>query len=87
MLSKAAIKVLRMIVEDEEDLFCSNGECWVGYHRTTNKVLNELLRLCLIKNDSVSENYYGPTSEAKEILNNPNYIPEIIRILRKRNET
>lgn len=55
-LTKKQIEILKFMDENEEDILCSGNEVWYGDNKTNNKLLNSLLRLCLIKDNDYNEN-------------------------------
>lgn len=83
-LTPATEKLLRLMVENEEELVGDGGQWWVGLHRTNAKAVYRLLRLCLVRKSNIGggcEIYYAET-EAKTIIADPDYVPLIIRASR-----
>ena len=72
-LTPACAKVLRLMVENDEELAVEGMQCWVGSHRTSRVVVKRLLEECLIAPDGRESIYYHPTPDAKHVLDDPDY--------------
>lgn len=94
-MSNSAFVLLKILAEapedsEERELTLSGDECWNGTNRVSARVFAELLRLCLIReeyNNGIDEDVYIAYTaypEAKKVINDPSYEPEILRILRNR---
>lgn len=65
------------------------GGWWIGDEQTSGAVGNKLLRLCLISESNMvinSQTYkvYGINEDGRGCLDDPRYVPRIVRKLRKR---
>ena len=63
MISKAAQSILRSLIQAERDqdheaseIVCEGTACWQGTRRTSRRVVNELLRAGLLRNNSEAGN-------------------------------
>jgi hypothetical protein len=86
-LSKRATEILTHLRDDEDpDLICFKNECWCGEEKTSKRVVNELLRLVLISEDSgfgEKVQRYHINEWGLKVLENPRYIRTIVRKLSK----
>lgn len=85
-MTKRAGEILRLMVEkrghENGELVRESGEVWIGDQRTSCAVMNELLRLCMISlvhGKVGGYEVYTAASEAKEFLDDPKYVPLIVR--------
>lgn len=81
-----ALKDLRAMGDDAE-IACEGLECWIDLRRTTWRVVNALLKLCLLKDDGFGKGCTGfqrfvPNCESYRLLDDPNYEPIIIEAMR-----
>lgn len=90
-MTKRAREILRLMVEkrDHEDgeLVGDKGQWWIGTERTSFKVVKQLLVLCLISlecGEVGRYEVYQANEEAKKFLNNPKYVPLIVRAMRRK---
>ena len=90
-MTKRAREILRIMVEkrDHEDgeLVGEKGVWWIGLERTSFQIVRQLLTLCLISLECGKVGgyeVYQATSEAKEFLDNPKYVPLIVRAMRRK---
>jgi hypothetical protein len=91
MLSAAAHKTLARMktAEDADELadaeiVCEGRECWIGLTKIARRTLNELLRLCLVHDDSEQGKgveRYTLNSEGRAMVADPNYVPMIAKLL------
>ncbi len=85
VLTAASARVLRWMIDEDEELVVEGICAYVGLHRTHPKIALGLLRHCLIKDSQfhgVGAHYYEVTSEAERVLDDPEYegmIDEAIR--------
>ena len=61
LLSVAAQRVLKRMLEaelaeqfEEAELVCDGAQCWIGLDRTSRTIVNELLRLALVRDEGES---------------------------------
>lgn len=97
LLSNAAIFVLRRMKAAEDDDNLDDAEivvegrtCYIGLRLISKATVNELLRLCLIQDDSDQNGKlerYTINEEGRAILSNPTYKPQILAALKKRKVT
>jgi hypothetical protein len=81
-LTPAMERVLRILVNDpHEYLIGDRGEWWVGDHRTNQQTLHRLLHICVLSGpDSTGGcEIYTTNSESSAVLNDPKYVPLIVR--------
>jgi hypothetical protein len=88
MISKAAHRILAAMVEHEarEDfeaaqLVREGRQCWLGEKRTTSKVVNELLMLCLVSSQSEQGSpleRYSINEDGRKAALNPGHAPPAI---------
>ncbi len=92
-LTAAMERVLQGMRKEGYDgeLVVEGGEVWYGLKRTNVATVNNLLRLCLIRDESgdgaMSDNTfrrYSLNEEGRAILNRPGYEPMIVRHIKKR---
>jgi hypothetical protein len=96
VLTAAAEKVLKRMItaEDEDDCGYDESELtydpkanawWNGLHRVSRKTGLLLLQLCLIRRAewTGATEIYTAYPEAKKVLEDPNYRPEILKHLAK----
>ena len=91
-LTPAMEKVLDWMAHDVEDggeLVVEGGEAWYGVNRTSCRVVSNLLRLILIRDETPNGamtdckyRYYTINEEGRKVLRNPRYVPFIVRHLR-----
>lgn len=76
VLTPARARVLRWMIDEEEELVVEGICAYVGLHRTHPSVALQLLRHCLIKDSQfhgMGAHYYEATQEAQRVLDDPNY--------------
>ena len=66
------------------EIVCEGNECYVGNRQTNWQVVYRLLRLCLLKHEDEGRGYhrFEPNSDTYKVLDDPNYEPGIIEVLR-----
>lgn len=91
-LTPAAEKILKFLEteEGEGDLVVEGIEAWIGFERTSVAAVNRLLRLCLLHDDSkdgamgeCKARYYSINEEGRRVLRDANYVPMIVKHLKK----
>lgn len=96
-LTPAMEKVLRWMAhvgedgsEEDGELVVEGGEAWYGLNRTSVAVVNNLLKLCLIRDGTpdgamteTSYRYYTINEEGRKILVDVAYKPKILEALSK----
>lgn len=90
-LTPAMEKVLRwMVVDSDGELVVEGREAWYGLHRTSPSVVNNLLRLCLIRDEGgdgfASESRmrrYSVNEEGRKIVSDPEYRPQVLEAIKK----
>lgn len=87
-LTKAAKRLLAEMAKPDAELTYSSGVWLTDSTRWHPDTVKQLLRLCVIRRtyDDQHGQYeiYEITSEGRKLLENPNYLPELVRILRNR---
>lgn len=91
-MSNSAFTLLKQLSEapedsDESELTLSGKQWWRDAERLPAGACCELLRLCLIRetyNNGKEYATYSAYPEAKKVINDSSYEPEILRILRNR---
>lgn len=96
ILTKRAREVLRMLVEEKDDdgedldILGERGRWYVGLEPTSWAVVKQLLQCCLIHPiDDHSglgakiQVYIARKEEAVKVLADPEYVPEMIRLIRE----
>lgn len=87
MISKAATRLLNQLVKAEDDtvygaeVVCEGRSCYIGLNHVRKATVNELLRLCLLSDDTdqnSSVERYSINEEGRAILRNPEYVPKIV---------
>lgn len=87
--TKGQLKIIKAmkLAEDNDcyedaEIVCSGLECWVGDHRTNWKIVNGLLRLCLLRDVSDTKGCLRFTlnEEGRAMADNPNYVPIITTV-------
>ena len=91
MLSKAAKQILIDMLDaetrddlEDAEIVCEGRECWLGLRRVSKACVNELLRLCLLHDDSEQGKgveRYTLNSEGRAIVLDEKYTPLIVRAL------
>jgi len=84
LLTKPMHKVLTILVNNDDYIIAGGLEVWAGDYKTSRLTLNKLLRLCLVKEDSITggtTEIYWATEEAKKMLDDVNYTPQILKLL------
>lgn len=94
VISKTARRILEQLksAEDVDDLdnaeiVCEGRVCYVGLYTVSKAAVYELLRVVLISDDSDQGGClerYSLNEEGRAMVNNPNYIPQIVKILAER---
>lgn len=85
VLTPAAARVLKWMLDEEEELVVEGIQAWVGKHRTHPILARRLLRHCLITDadfHGTKARYYIPTPDAQRVLDDPDYEPAIDEALR-----
>lgn len=96
-LTPAMEKVLRWMSkvggdgsDEDGELVVEGGEAWYGLNRTSMRVVNSLLRLCLIRDNTkdgamteTSYRYYTINEEGRKILVDVAYKPKILEAISK----
>ncbi len=90
-LTKGMWRVLYRMKNDEEAdgelVYEKGGGYWVGLHRTTGALVNNLLRLCLLREDSHGDEgfqVYTLNSDAEGVLADLTYVPTIVKALNEK---
>ncbi len=88
LLSNSARSILQQLEPEEAELTYEKGAgFWLGNHKVSTRAVNELLRLCLIRvvcGDEAEYCDYGISGDGRKLLRDPNYVPTILKELRKR---
>jgi hypothetical protein len=72
--------------DGEGELVGEKGTWWIGTERTSWGVAKQLLRLCLVRDVSDTHSllrYEADPEEARRVLDDPSYVPEIVRLTRR----
>lgn len=81
-------RIMQLVVDsdDQELAYFTPGGWWVESEKVNTAACIGLLRLCLIRSiwETAGTTYYQLTPEAFETFKNPEYIPIIVREMRKR---
>ena len=92
-LTPAMHRVLRALDDDVDcDLVREGREVWYGHSRTNGTVLNALLRLCLVSADDWGHEEsgyqrYTINEDGRGVVQDPNYVPRILRLGSQQKET
>lgn len=88
MLSRVAHSILHQLEPEGAELTYEKGAgFWLGNKKVSTRAINELLRLCLIRvvcGDEGEYCDYGISDDGRKLLHDPNYVPTILKELRKR---
>ena len=70
--------------DEEEVVYSKGGGWWVDITEVSGRVVKALLKLCLLRDVSDSENFlrYTLNEESIRVLDEPNYEPMMIEHLR-----
>jgi len=88
LLTPRAREVLRLMLNNadtEDGVLVGEGALWwIGDERTSWQVAKQLLQLCLVRDISDTDllRYEVNADEARRALDDPAYVPEIIRLMR-----
>ncbi len=88
LLSVAAQRVLKRMLEtelaeqfEEAELVCDGAQCWIGLDRTSRTIVNELLRLALVRDEGESGKgieRYTLNEDGRRAAVDPTYrVPEL----------
>jgi len=85
LLSERMEAVLRMMLDNEEELVVEGREAWVGDVRTSNFIVKRLLWLCAVKdvssNQHTSFRQYEINEDGRGLLKSHTYVPRIVKAL------
>ena len=94
MISQAAMRVLTQMKQaeaednlDDAEIVCEGRSCYIGLSSISKATVNELLRLVLIHDDSNQGGgmeRYSLNEEGRAMVDDPNYVPKIVKILAER---
>jgi len=94
-LSAASDRILRLLrTPNDEDADSSEnaltescGRWYVGVQQVPKGIVTDLLRLCAVKSeDRIDDlcNYYWLTPEGERLRDDADYVPEVVRMLARR---
>ena len=96
MISRAANRILERLKAaedsdnlDDAEIVCEGRTCFVGLDTVSKATVYELLRLVLIRDDSdqgKGVERYSLNEEGRALLADPDYIPQIVKVLAERDE-